>query len=521
MTDRSASTSADGGLAHLAETDPHRPRFHFVAPGGWLNDPNGVGQRDGVFHLFYQYNPVAPVHDRIHWGHSTSTDLVHWTDEPIALVPDAEGPDSDGCWSGVLVDHDGTPTIIYSGRHEGHELPCSATGSADLRTWTKASDNPIIAGPPEGIDVVAFRDHCVWPEGDRWFQLVGSGIRGVGGTVFLYQSTDLHTWTFVRALLTGDADEVSADDPRWTGSMWECVDFFRLHPPGSGGPATSPPGSGGPGTDLLVFSAWHEEVTHHALFWTGRYADGHFAADRLERLDYGGRYFYAPQSFRDEAGRRIMFGWIQEGRDEAATTAVGWSGVMSLPREVVLAEDGTVVQKPASDVDVLRHDGVRLGRTVIEPGRPVVLPKSGDQLDLEIDLEVPPGATAALDLRVAGRIGSPHGERTTLTVDRRDDGTGTVALDRSRSSLNPDVDVSSRSGAVPVGADDLVTIRAVVDRSVLEIFVNHRPLTARVYPTRKDALGVELRALQGTVTVRSAEIWSMASVWAGPRALRP
>jgi sucrose-6-phosphate hydrolase SacC (GH32 family) len=106
---RTSSRNADDRMVERAEADPHRPRFHFVSPAGWLNDPNGVGQRDGTFHLFYQYNPHAPVHDRIHWGHATSTDLVHWTDEPVALVPGSSGPDADGCWSGVLVDDGGTP----------------------------------------------------------------------------------------------------------------------------------------------------------------------------------------------------------------------------------------------------------------------------------------------------------------------------------------------------------------------------------------------------------------------------
>ena len=105
-------------LAARAALDPHRPAFHFVAPAGWLNDPNGLTQRDGWYHLFYQYNPFAAVHDRIHWGHARSTDLMHWEHLPIALEP-GDGPDVDGCWSGVLVDDDGVPTLVYSGRHDG------------------------------------------------------------------------------------------------------------------------------------------------------------------------------------------------------------------------------------------------------------------------------------------------------------------------------------------------------------------------------------------------------------------
>ena len=107
------------------------------------------------------------------------------------------------------------------------ELPCVARGSADLRYWTKDPANPVITAPPEGVDITAFRDHCVWREGRAvWRQLVGSGIRGVGGTAFLYESDDLRSWRYVGPLLIGDASQ-NQGELDWTGTMWECVDLFR------------------------------------------------------------------------------------------------------------------------------------------------------------------------------------------------------------------------------------------------------------------------------------------------------
>lgn len=512
---------AQDDLVLRTEADPHRPRFHFVSPAGWLNDPNGVGQRDGTFHLFYQYNPNAPTHDRIHWGHATSTDLVHWSDQPVALVPGPDGPDVDGCWSGVLVDDDGTPTIIYSGRHGNRELPCVAVGSPDLRTWTKSADNPVISTTPGGVDVVAFRDHCVWREQGRWRQLVGSGVRGQGGTAFLYESTDLRTWTYVGPLLVGRADDTPVDDPHWTGTMWECVDLFRITRPDGPPPATSGPGGDGPGTDVLVFSAWHEEVTHHPLYWTGTYRDDVLVPARLGRLDYGGRYFYAPQSFQDESGRRIMFGWIQEGRTEAATIQAGWSGVMSLPRVLTLAQDGTLAQAPVPEVASLRRDGVGLPRTLLGEGDRLPVPIRGDQLDIELDLALGNDSAVEIVVRGAGATDRDDAERTTIVVERTSDGEAAARLDRSRSSLDRSVDTSPRHGQVPVEADGAVQVRILVDHSVIEVFLNDRPLTARVYPTRPDALGVELSATRGEVTMRRAEAWHMADAWAGPRCRWP
>lgn len=497
---RARHQDAPKGLAERALLDPHRPRFHFTAPGGWLNDPNGLSHWDGVYHLFYQYNPLAAAHHRIHWGHATSRDLVTWTDEPVALVPGTHGPDRDGCWSGVLVDDGGVPTLVYSGRHGESELPCVATGSPDLRTWRKDPANPVIAAPPTD-DTTAFRDHCVWRENDRWRQLVGSGIRGAGGTAFLYESDDLRDWRYVGPLLTGDASTGTAADLDWTGTMWECVDLFRID-----------------STDILAFSAWDEGTTHHPLYWTGRYEGDTFTPEALHRLDFGQRYFYAPQSTRDALGRRIMFGWLQEGREEDATAEAGWCGVMSLPRTVTLGADGQLVSAPVPELAHLRRDAVRTGPFTVTDGTQLRLDGiSGDQLDIETTLRLATGAAARLVVREC----ADGGERTVIEVARTGDSTtATLRLYREASSLDTTVDTEPRYGEVPLHGDGTVDLRVLVDHSALEIFAGGRALTARIYPTRPDALGVAVAAT-GTVTVERLDVWRMADIFDGPRPLWP
>ncbi|BCW08394.1 glycoside hydrolase family 32 protein [Arthrobacter sp. NtRootA1] len=502
-------------LVARAEADPLRPRFHFVSPAGWLNDPNGVSQWNGVYHLFYQYNPEGAFHHRIQWGHATSTDLITWTDQPIALEPSA-GPDADGCWSGVLVNDGGTPTLVYSGRLDERELPCVATGSADLMTWTKVPENPVIAAPPAGVDITAYRDHCVWREGTVWRQLVGSGIRGRGGTAFLYESADLRTWTYIGPLFIGDASQGDPADTDWTGTMWECVDLFRA---GEGALGAASLGSVQPDEDpdVLVFSAWDDGDTRHPLYWTGRYSGDTFEPAALHRLDYGGRFFYAPQSFQDESGRRIMFGWMQEGRSDAAMVEAGWSGVMSLPRVTTLADDGTLDFAPVPEVEKLRRNHVSVpGKRLVGGGTPVETGVSGNQLDLELDVQLAPGSVLQL-----GVLGSGDGaEETVIELSCSLEGdNGILRLDRTRSSLDPGVDVEDQSGPVPM-PDGRVRLRVLVDRSAVEIFANGKPLTARVYPT----LGgerVTLTVEEGTVTLASFDAWTMADSWGGPRPLFP
>lgn len=512
-------------LVARAEADPHRPRFHFVSPAGWLNDPNGVSQWNGTYHLFYQYNPEGAFHHRILWGHATSEDLVNWTDQPVALEPSA-GPDADGCWSGVLVDDGGTPTLVYSGRQGERELPCVAVGSADLLSWTKAPENPVIPAPPAGVDITAYRDHCVWREGAVWRQLVGSGIRGRGGTAFLYESADLRSWNYIGPLFIGDAASGDPAATDWQGTMWECVDLFRA----GGGTLGDPTPGGGTsgGTDVLVFSAWHDGDTRHPLYWTGRYAGDSYTPRELHRLDYGGRYFYAPQSFADDSGRRVMFGWLQEGRTDAAMVEAGWSGVMSLPRVATLEADGELAFAPVPELESLRRDHVRIGPRAVR-SREVLTGVSGNQLDLELELDLEPGSIFRLGVLGSGPAQDPElaqnpelAEETVIEVGY-DVGSGGFAqsylrLDRSRSSLDPTVDTDEKSGPVHLPGGKL-HLRVLVDRSALEIFANGKPLTARAYPT----LGGDAVSVSGTGPVRllQADAWRMEGAFDGPRPLFP
>ena len=127
-------------------SDPHRPRFHFLPAKNWMNDPNGLIQWQGQYHLFYQYNPNGAVHGTIHWGHAVSSDLIRWTDLPIALTPTPGGPDAAGCWSGCAVDNHGIPTLIYTGIRP--QAQCIATSLDGLITWEKFSGNPVLKSPP-------------------------------------------------------------------------------------------------------------------------------------------------------------------------------------------------------------------------------------------------------------------------------------------------------------------------------------------------------------------------------------
>ncbi len=465
--------------------DPQRPRYHFLPPANWMNDPNGLIQWGDTFHLFYQYNPNGTTHRAIHWGHAISTDFIHWQHLPIALAPTPDGPDADGCWSGCAVDDHGTPTLIYTGfRLPELQQPCLAVSDDGLLTWRKWSE-PILVAPTD-LDLLGFRDHTVWREADRWHMLIGAGIRGQGGTALHYQATDLRHWEYVGPLLIGDASQF---EPIWTGTLWECPDFFALDD-----------------DYVLICSVW-DQRPYYTIAMRGRYDAGRFEPRLIHKLDAGDVHFYAPQTTLLRDGRRIMFGWVMEGRSEAAAQAAGWAGVMSLPREVRVASDGQMVALPIDETMQLRRAETVVTAGRIVPGTLYWTSITGTQLEIELIVQPPAGGTVSIWLRA-----SPDGSEATIL--RYDAATATLTLDRSRSSLFSDVWRDGHQCSLPLAADEPLHVRIFLDASLIEVFANQRrSITSRIYPSRPDSCGVALLAEGGYADVVGLRAWEMADIW--------
>lgn len=471
--------------------DPHRPVYHFLPPANWLNDPNGLIHWQGKYHLFYQHNPSGPVHGRIHWGHACSEDLIHWTHLPVALAPTPGGPDEEGCWSGcAVVDDAGVPTFLYTGVRDGYrrQQACLATSSDDLLSLTKHPGNPIIPGPPAGMEALGFRDHTVWREDDGWYQLIGSGIQGVGGAVLLYRSPDLRQWEYLHPLLVGEHGQ---SGPLWTGSMWECPDFFPLGD-----------------QHTLVFSIWDDQQLHYTAYFVGSYAEHRFTPRTVRMLDFGGRHFYAPQTLLDGQGRRLIWGWLVEGRPVHAQVAAGWSGALSLPRVLTMHPAGVIGMTPAPELAALRGGYVQLAdQELAAVGLGGLHDVRGDTLEIQATIELDAATQVALSVRRA-----PGGEEETRIS--YDAGSGQLALDRARSSLDPETERTRHEGELRLAPGEPLQLQVFLDRSVIEVFANGRAcITSRIYPTRSDSLGLELTGIAGRAYVRRLDVWEMRSIW--------
>lgn len=458
--------------------DPDRPEYHFLAPHNWMNDPNGPIWWRGKYHLFYQMNPHAAVWGDMHWGHAVSADMVHWRHLPIALAPTPGGPDGEGCFSGSAVVLDGVPTIIYTGvqnaspalvtLHDGNDKlretqMLAVAEDDDLLHWKKQPE-PVIAMPPDGMQVTGFRDPCPWREGDSWYLAVGSGERGKGGCALLYRSRDLRQWEYLHTLAEGKPNGRTSANPCDSGEMWECPDFFAVN-----------------GKHCLLYS------TEGKVIWTtGEYDEhGHrYTAARTGVLDHGA--FYAPKSFLAPDGRRILWGWITEKRPEAEFARAGWAGMMSLPRVLTIAAQGQLEMHPAKEVESLRG---LLEKMSVRPDSSVR--RTLDTLRHEMLVHI----WLLKQTAVTVRLSQPNRAPWELIVDVK---ANTIRCGEASFPLP----------GLPWPRPDL---RLFLDGSVIEAFIGGREaITSRVYGLKPGATEVEI-AVTGDRAVE-VYLWPLAAI---------
>ena len=324
----------------------YRLGYHVMAKSGWINDPNGFVYFKGYYHIFYQHYPYAAEWGPMHWGHARSKDLIHWETLPIALTPGSK-EDKDGCFSGTAIVKDDILYLVYTGHHyyEGDDNPDhfwqnqNLAYSLDGVNFTKYKNNPIIGKPPED-NTHHFRDPKVWEHNSKYYQLLGSQANDGLGRAILYVSENLIELEYL-----GEIDH--AQNKEKEGFMWECPDLFHLN-----------------GEDILLCSP--QGISPQQTQFLNLHNTGYFLGD----LDYKkakfnrtsnfieldkGHDFYAAQTLLAPDGRRILIGWMAMWENEMPEQKDGWSGALTLPRELVLKGD-QMYMKPIKELNSLRKD---------------------------------------------------------------------------------------------------------------------------------------------------------------------
>ena len=320
-----------------------RQRFHIEPPDGWLNDPNGLSFYKGEYHVYFQYSPIAADgHPPRGWGHYHGADLMHMAYDKAVMMPDIP-EDSHGVYSGSAIENNGVLHIFYTGnvKMEGdYDYVTAGRGANVIHVTTadgsEVSEKQVLLRNCDYPDFCSchVRDPKVWKEDEVWKMVLGARTLDDEGCVLVYESADLINWKY-----TGKVYKEGY------GYMWECPDYFELG--GKGFLSTCPQG-----------------LPHYETKWQNLNESGYFPVEgRLEDSRLGefaewdmGFDFYAPQTFLDPQGRRILIGWL--GMDNRvygnATTELGWQHCLTIPREVTLGENGRLRQYPIAEFDALR-----------------------------------------------------------------------------------------------------------------------------------------------------------------------
>ena len=313
--------------AKLSNESLYRPRFHFTPKQGWMNDPNGMIYLNGQYHLFYQHYPDGTVWGPMHWGHATSSDLVQWKEQPIALYPDSIGMIFSG--SAVLdknntsgLGRDGIAPLVAI--FTQHNMPGEKAGRTDFqnqsiaysvdegKTWTKYAGNPVLKTP----NLKDFRDpKVIWHEPtQKWIMSLA-----VADHVEFYSAPNLMNWR---------KESEIGKNLFAHGGVWECPDLLHFNVNGKtiwvllvsmnpGGP------NGGSATQYIV----------------GDF-DGHtfkpYATD-IKWMDYGPDN-YAGVTFSNVGERNILIGWMSNWNYANVVPTEKWRSAMTVPRELSLVQ---------------------------------------------------------------------------------------------------------------------------------------------------------------------------------------
>ena len=477
--------------------DPYRPLYHFSPPENVMNDPNGLCQWQGRYHLFYQFRPEGQ--DRVHWGHTVSEDLIHWRDLPIALYPDTERD----CFSGQTLVEQERVVAMYHGTLAGNAI---ATASDPLLlNWQKHPNNPVIPGDVQnlgGANILPVEakgaqyrvfDPCIWKEEDGYYAVSGTfkdGVRGIDcvGVDHLFRSSDLAAWEYLGPLMEESFFAEPGEDAA-VPSFWPIGNGKHM---------------------LLLFS--HKRS---GRYYIGTYdsATHRFAPESHGRMNYGpwlGGSLHAPSATIDDAGRFLAIFNIKEGRKPQ-----GWSDIMTLPRHYSLAADNSLLMETAGDIASLRFNHRQVGAMAIPANGEAVLEGIRGQA-MEIDAVIDPCGAREVGLCV---FRSQQGEEQTrvslFCQDHRHFNTSSLQIDVSSASLSSEVFARTPEiGPLKLRSEEPLHLRLFLDRSVLEVYANGRQcLTVRVYPEREDSNGVSIFARGSEAKLVSLDAWQMRSIW--------
>lgn len=475
--------------------DIMRPAFHGMPATAWTNECHGMAYSGGRYHLFFQKNANGPYMARLHWGHIWSENLYKWHEDRIAIAPAEPSYDIKGCWSGaVFTDQDitgGRPGIIYTGVDNAKaSIDMALPEDDNLTYWTKYDANPLIPERPSGLSD-DFRDPYFFTANGKKYIIVGSAKGGVGTTTLHEYNPQTGTWSNDgRTFFSGTSAQRS-------GNFWEMPNVMKLG-------------------DKWLFTVTPLNTQNgvETLYWTGDIGeDGKFTPTsstvdqpgklELDGFSKDGYGLLSPTIFTHD-GKTLLMGIVPDKLPSSENYKLGWAHCYSLPREISLADDGTLVQKPYSGLTAMRG-GENYSRADFNlDGTESLSPVCGRKVELCGEFVVGSGDFGFNFYKGAAGSASLSYSPTanTLTVD-------VSAIDRIHNDDGVFNGVYRSELPRRIQQGETLKINAFIDHSILDVFINDTwAFSMRVFPTDAAADGVEAFS-HGTTHVTRLDAWRL------------
>jgi beta-fructofuranosidase len=481
-------------------SDPYRPIYHYVNPEHRLNDPNGLCFWKGRWHLFYQGYP--PEDPRQHWGHTVSDDLIHWRDLPYAIYPNPERC----CFSGATLVEKDRVIAMYHGTVVGNMVAVS--DDPLLLNWEKVTGKAVIPiNPDELVPPYRVFDPCIWKKGNVYYSLSGGTLpHGPGGkrirANFLWRSKNLAKWEYLHPFVENDHYSLVGDDGA-------CPYFWPI------------------GDKHILL--------HYSHTSGGKYLLGDYDKKRDKFVVTNGGDFnfgpsapcgvHAPSATPDGKGGVIAIFNMNPGKPTK-----GWNQIMTLPRRLTIDAKDELNElriEPVGDIESLRYDHQHVGSMNLPANEDVVLRNiKGNAIEIIAGIELKNSPMVEMNV-----LRSPRSEEVTRIrffmnrgYKHREYGrrnaygrrySSLITIDSSNSSVLPDVQSRAPETApVLLAKNEPLKLRVFMDRSVVEVFVNGRQCVAmRVYPGRKDSVGVSLKSQGRDAVLKSLDTWQMRNIY--------
>ncbi len=396
----------------VVNTDYYRPVYHHTPSYGWMNDANGMFYKDGVWNLYYQYNPYGSKWGNMHWGHAVSRDLFHWTEKPAALARDTMGHIFSGS---SVVDVNNTagygPGAIIafytSASEKNGQIQCMAYSTDNGLTFTKYEDNPILT-PFDGL--ANFRDPKVFWYAPKqcWFMIVSADKE-----MRFYKSHNLKDWTYISAFGKGYGAQPN---------QFECPDFFPMTVNGKQKwvmIVNINPGCmfGGSATEYFVGD------------FDGKTFTCDDTPDVAKFLDYGKDHYATVTFYNAPDGRIVALPWMSNWQYANVTPIKQYRGANALPRDLKLYEkDGEyyVAADASKEVKRLRKQEKTVGSFTGAKTLKNLFAKSDGAFEIECDVTPNAADIAGID------ISNSKGEVTKVYFDMQ---AKRLVMNRTQSGL--------------------------------------------------------------------------------------